>query len=234
MDSLKFFCAGQTKALDYASTQLQRLGCIPQPAPVDFVLTDVPVRGDLTDTLQAIPKHVPVVGGNLQLSDRKTIDLLQDPVYLAHNANITAHCTVKLILQRLPVILTDLPVLVVGWGRIGKCLAALLRQMGARVSVIARKETDRAMITALGYSVGQTDALHTYRVIVNTAPTMVLDKNRLQACRPDCLKIDLASVPGMEDEDVLWARGLPGKEAPESSGILIAQRTLHHMKGVLP
>ena len=233
MDSLKFFCAGQTKALEYAATELRRQGCILQSAPVDFVLTDVPIRGDLTDILQTFPDHVPVVGGNLQLHNRKAIDLLQDPVYLAHNANITAHCAVKLILQHLPVILTDLPVLVVGWGRIGKCLAVLLRQMGARVSVIARKESDQAMAAALGYSMGQADDLNTYRVIVNTAPTMVLDKNRLQTCRPDCLKIDLASAPGMEGEDVLWARGLPGKETPESSGILIAQRTLHHMKGVL-
>lgn len=233
MDSLKFFCAGQTKALEYAAAQLQRQGCILQSAPVNFVLTDVPVRGDLTDILQSVPQNITIIGGNLPVWDRKTVDLLKDPVYLAHNANITAHCALKLILQHLPVILTDLPVLVVGWGRIGKCLAALLRQAGAKVSVMARKETDQAMASALGYALGQAEDLHVYRVILNTVPAMVLDKYRLQPCHPHCLKIDLASVPGMEGEDILWARGLPGKDAPESSGMLIAQRVLHHMKGVL-
>ncbi len=236
MDSLKFSCVGQTKALEYAADELQRQGCILQSAPVDFLLTDVPVRQDLSDILQVLPPHVVVVGGNLQgflYNNRKTIDLLQDPVYVAQNASITAHCAVKLMLNQLPVSLVGLPVLIVGWGRIGKCLADLLRKMGARVSVFARKEADNGMLSALGYSVGNLNDLHCYRIIVNTAPAMVLDRAALSTCRQDCLKIDLASVPGMEGEDIIWARGLPGKEMPESSGLLIAQRTIHYMKGVL-
>ncbi len=236
MDSLKFSCVGQTKALEYAADELQRQGCILQSAPVDFLLTDVPVRQDLSDILQVLPPHVVVVGGNLQgflYNNRKTIDLLQDHVYVAQNAGITAHCAVKLMLNQLPVTLVGLPVLVVGWGRIGKCLADLLQNMGARVSVFARKESDKAMLSALGYAVGDPDDLQGYRVIVNTAPVMVLDHAHMQTCEPNCLKIDLASVPGMEGEDIIWARGLPGKEMPESSGLLIAQRTIHAMKGVL-
>ena len=40
------------------------------------------------------------------------------------------------------------------------------------------------------------------------------------------MKIDLASVKGMEGGDVIWARGLPGKDAPESSGVLIGKTVL--------
>ena len=36
----------------------------------------------------------------------------------------------------------------------------------------------------------------------------------------------LASQQGIEGEDVLIARGLPGKEAPESAGRLIAETVL--------
>lgn len=232
MNHLKFAFAGQTQALEYAAAELQRQGCQLVSEPADFILTDVPVRSDLTEILQAHPDSI-IIGGKLQLPLRKTIDLLEDPIYLAHNANITAHCAVKLLLQQLPVILTDLPILVVGWGRIGKCLAALLRNMGAKVSVLARKDGDNAILSALGYSLGQAQDLSAYRVIFNTAPCMVLNETVMQTCSPDCLKIDLASSPGIAGADVIWARGLPGKDAPESSGRLIAQRVLHRMKGVV-
>ena len=46
--------------------------------------------------------------------------------------------------------LADCKVLVIGWGRIGKCLAALLKGLEADVTVVARKETDRAILHALG------------------------------------------------------------------------------------
>ena len=45
-------------------------------------------------------------------------------------------------------------------------------------------------------------------------------------CRPECLKIELASVSGMEGDDVIIARGLPGIWAPETSGRLIARTVL--------
>lgn len=44
------------------------------------------------------------------------------------------------------------------------------------------------------------------------------------------MKIDLASKPGIGGTDVLWARGLPGKFAPESAGKLIAQTILRLLK----
>ena len=133
-------------------------------------------------------------------------------------------------MKQLPVTLQGCPVLIVGWGRIGKCLAALLRQLGAHVSVYARKESDKAMLLALGYDIADIAPpaydLMRYRVIFNTAPYMVLPAESLKSCRPECLKIDLASVQGMEGDNVIWARGLPNKNTPESSGELIARTIL--------
>ena len=61
-------------------------------------------------------------------------------------------------------------------------------------------------------------------MILNTVPVMVLPN-----CHERCLKIDLASMPGIGGEDVLWARGLPGKDAPEASGELIARTVLKYL-----
>lgn len=231
MNGLNICVAGSTKAMDYAAEALSREGCTVTREPnlqTRCVLLDVPVRQDPSAFLSRLPKDVIVAGGKLPPEDHRQIDLLQDPVYLAENANITAHCAVKLATAQLPAILQGLPVLVLGWGRIGKCLASLLRNMGARVWVYARKEADQAMLQALGYGIGELHDTDRYRVIFNTVPTLILPQidNR-------CLKIELASQPGIAGEDVILARGLPGKEAPESSGKLIAQRLLYLMEGVL-
>jgi hypothetical protein len=45
-------------------------------------------------------------------------------------------------------------------------------------------------------------------------------------CREDCVKIELASKDGMEGDDIIIARGLPGIHLPESSGELIAETFL--------
>jgi len=234
MNELIFYCAGNSRALIYAAAFLMEEGAVFLPCPdhtVTHLLLPIPSfeadgsikgGGDLSDILSRLPKTVTVIGGNLcrpELADYEVMDLLNDPWYLARNASITAHCALELALAKLPVTLEKRPVLVVGWGRIGKCLAKLLHGLGACVTVAARKESRRVMIDALGYKSCAMDAIRTenYRLIINTVPDMVLPKVTGTA-----LKIDLASKPGMGGKDILWARGLPGLLAPESSGELIA------------
>ena len=240
-----FLPAGQTEALRHAVNALGRRGCDLATQPVDVVthlLLPVPSfeadgslkgGGDLRQLLARLSPDVVIFGGNLdrpELKDYRKADFLQDDIYLSENAAITAHCALKLAQQKLPVTLQDCSALVIGWGRIGKCLAALLRQVGANVSVAARKPADRAMLQALGYGTEDTAALNyqlmRYRVIFNTAPTLLLTEAQLQHCRPDCLKIDLASARGLAGDDVIWARGLPNKDAPETSGELIARTAI--------
>ncbi len=242
----RVFCtAGHTDALGYATKELKQKGFsfVEQPdktvthllLPVPSFDPDKKVKGgvSLAPMLELLPRNVTIFGGNLGdlvPPGYKTVDLLQDPLYLAENADITAYCAAKLAAAKLPVTLRGCQILVVGWGRIGKCLAQLLKNMGANVTVAARKEEDRAMLSALGY---ETENIRTlgyslirYRVIFNTVPVMVLPAEAMQYCAPDCLKIDLASVPGIDTPDVIWARGLPNKDAPESSGKLIARSVL--------
>ena len=242
MNDLIFYCAGCSRAQIYAAAFLMEEGAVFLPCPdhtVTHLLLPVPSfepdgsikgGGDLSEILSELPKTVTVIGGNLdrpELAEYDTLDLLADPWFLARNASITAHCTLELALAKLPVTLEKCPVLIVGWGRIGKCLAKLLHAMGACVTVAARKESRRVMIDALGYKSCSMDDIHTenYRLIINTVPAMVLPKAPGTA-----LKMDLASTTGIGGKDVLWARGLPGKLAPESSGMLIAQTITRWIK----
>lgn len=242
MNELIFYCAGSNRALYYAAAFLMEEGAIFLPCPdhtVTHLLLPIPSfeadgsikgGGDLTEILARLPKTVTVIGGNLkrpELAEYETLDLLEDPWYLARNASITAHCALELALAKLPITLEKCPVLIVGWGRIGKCLAKLLHGLGACVTVAARKESRRVMIDALGYQSCAIEDIRTekYRLIINTVPAMVLP-----AAPGTALKMDLASVPGIGGKDVMQARGLPGKLAPESSGTLIAQTITQWIK----
>ena len=235
MDKITIRTAGRSAALGYARQVLENAGISFGEEgrylllPVPSFESDGSIKGG--GTLPELKEDTIILGGMLdrpELSKYTCIDLLKDPLYTAQNAKITAHCALRLAMNILPATLDDQPVLVIGWARIGKCLAQLLKSIGAKVTVAARKESDRVMLKALGYGVKDTTALNTapYRVIFNTVPQMVCAE-----CNGDGLKIDLASKPGLGGEDVIWARGLPGKDAPESSGRLIAQTVLRFIYG---
>lgn len=245
MSKYIFFPINQSPVLRAASEALKSRGYGVVGCPCESVthlLLPVPSfddsgnikgGGDPDTVLSRLPKSVTVVGGNIpngRFPGYKILDLLKDPTYLAANASITAYCALGLAMTELPVVLRGCKTLILGWGRIGRCLAALLWALEADVTIAARKETDRAMAEALGYRAvdpGKLDRdLNEYRLIFNTAPAPVLCREQTAHCREDCLKIDLASKPGIEADHILWARGLPGKNAPESSGKLIARSVI--------
>ena len=239
MDTVTVRTAGSTAALGYARQWLTNIGCRFSEDPA-YLLLPVPSfepdgsikgGGDLSELLAQLDKNVVIMGGGLdrpELKEYTCIDFLKDPMYTAQNANITAHCALRMAMNDLPVTLDNQKALVIGWGRIGKCLAQLLKGIGAQVTVAARKESDRVMLRALDYGAVDTGDLDTtpYRLIFNTVPQMLCPD-----CPGDGVKIDLASKLGLGGDDVIWARGLPGKDAPESSGQLIAQTAYRFIYG---
>lgn len=247
MANVLIYPAGSTGACHYAAGFLhkQRFPLVDHPTPeVTHLLLDVPSfspdgrlrgGGTLENLTDMLPPDITVIGGNLNhpaLKSHAVVDLLQDERYLAANAAITADCALRVAAPLLSTSLVDSPALIIGWGRIGKCLSQMLKALGCDVTVAVRKERDRAMLLSLGYTaVTMGQMVHTlsrYRLIFNTAPENVLSAQQLKSCT--AVKIDLASKRGLEGDDVVWARGLPGIHAPESSGRLIAQTVMHYIK----
>lgn len=243
MSKYIFYPANRSPALLSASEALKKrgYGVVDRPCesvthlllPIPSFEADGSIKGggSLNGILDQLPRQVTIVGGYLQsLAGYKTIDLLKDAAYLADNAYITAHCAVRLAMTHLPVTIRGCKVLIIGWGRIGKCLTRLLRALEADLTVAARKESDRAMAHALGYrAIDPADLsreLDRFRLILNTVPAPILDEEAIGECRENCILMDLASTKGILHPKVLWARGLPGKDAPESAGELIAKTTI--------
>lgn len=247
MESNLIFCAGNTKAIRYASEYLKKLGLPVTDTPgstVGHLLLDIPsfevsgnlrLGGSVENLLAQLTGSITVYGGNLThpaLANLQTVDFLQDEDYLAQNAYITAECALDVALPYMTVTLRRCPVLILGWGRIGKCLGQLLHSIGADVTIAARKPADRAMIRALGFHAEDptalTDCIGHYRLIYNTVPKLILNKETIAGCRKDCVKIELASKDGIEGDDIIIARGLPGVHLPRSSGKLIAETFLRY------
>lgn len=245
MKEMLFYCLGGSPACRWATDFLKQSGVpfVGHISPeITHLLLDVPsfgpdgslrFGGELAEFLRMLPQSITVIGGNLQhpaLEGYRCFDLLRVEAYLAENAAITAHCALQLAAPLLTGTLADSPALVLGWGRIGKCLARLLKGIGCDVTVAARKERHRAMLKALGYGAVDLDApFENYRLIFNTVPDTVIPEYKTCMCQ-NAVKIDLASRKGIAGEDVVWARGLPGIHAPESSGRLISRTVLRLIK----
>lgn len=233
MSKFLFSTYGHSPALLHARNALQSWGydVSANPWEATHLLLPVPsfnedgkVKGGgcLSALLPQLRKDVTIFGGNLDFLQGRKADFLKDEYYLIENAAITARCALRYADIR-----PGAAALVIGWGRIGKHLAALLAQLGAEVTVAVRKEAHFAAVEQHGFrAVYMADLAPTeYAIIFNTAPAPVLDG---AACREDAQLIDLASVKGISGDRVIWARGLPGKDAPEESGILIAKTALRY------
>lgn len=232
-----FYTAGASDALHHAVIRLQQWGYAVSPIPsthITHLLLPVPsfenegiLKGGrpFSDVLKHLPENMVIFGGNLPVLPYRQVDFLQDEHYLSENAAITAQCALKLLEQnRMP---DGKSVLLIGWGRIGKQLLPLLEQAGAKVTAAVRKEDDSAALGRSGVLIGQWQP-QTYDIIINTAPAPMLCEKEAAA---DAFLMDLASVRGIAGENVLWARGLPARYAPEASGTLIAKTALRFALG---
>ena len=226
-------CVQRSEAIRFAARRLAGAGypvtekCAPD---VTHVLLPVPsfTSGDeyLAHLLTKLPDDVILWGGNLHsplVEGYRYVDLLQDPFYLADNAAITAECAIKILEQQFSADLKNKHILVIGWGRIGKCLCPMLSGKGAHVAASARNTSDLAMIHALGFeSIHISDVsadTDRFDIILNTVPVLLFPQINV---KENCILVELASKPGMTGPGIFDGRGLPGKVAPMKSGKLIA------------
>ena len=202
----------------------------------EYLLYPIPTKLEM---LRECTTDQTVIGGNLDFLNESVsrLDLLKDPYYLAANAAITAEAALGIVLKELRCAIGSAAILILGWGRIGKCLTHQLHHLGANVTVYARKDADRAMLRALGYhpctreELGR--GLGRYCCVINTIPAPVLTEGEGLRLRKDAVKLELASGVWLPGEDVILGHGLPGKSKSAAAGALIADTIIYHLGGIL-
>lgn len=170
------------------------------------------------------------------------VDLLRDESFAILNAIPTAEGAIQRAMEEASITIHNSRTLVLGYGRIGKSLSRMLKAIGSRVSVEARKVEDLAWIAENGYKgVHLKDLggiLPDQDIIFNTIPHLILDRDKLKLIDKDCVIIDLSSHPGGVDfiaakELGLRASldlGLPGKVAPRTAAKIIYKVILEELE----
>lgn len=148
------------------------------------------------------------------------------------NALPTAEGAVEVAMNKFEGTIADSRCLITGYGRIGKVLAEMLKNMKAEVTVSARKSSDLAFAQAFGYKMLNTNKLKSVKnfdLVFNTVPDIIFDRELLSATDKNTIIIDLASLPGGVDFEAAHELGieavralsLPGKCAPKTAGEII-------------
>lgn len=172
------------------------------------------------------------------------IDIMKREELAVLNTISTAEGTIEIAISNTNKIIHGSKVLILGFGRIGKVLARKMAGLSAKVTCAARKDEDLAWIRAYGHNETNINTLGEnlgeFDIIINTVPHLILNKERLQYVREDCLLIDLASNPGGIDKKetkernlkLVWALALPGKVAPVTTAEFIKDTIYNILKEV--
>ena len=168
-------------------------------------------------------------------SNLEIVDIMKCEELVILNTIATAEGTIQVLMKNTDTILQGLSVLILGFGKVAKTLAYKLYNMQMDVTCAVRKSTDLAWISAYGYNGKNIHELSSYigdyDIIINTIPAIVVGKKEVEKINNEALVVDLASYPGGIDIDEIkkkdikyvWALGLPGKVAPETSAKYIRQ-----------
>lgn len=203
------------------------------------------VRSLLTEVTEEIAKHLESdsilfsrgVSDNVKhILEEKNIthyNLLNEETFIVKNAYLTAEGALGHIIFNTETSLKQLSVLILGYGRIGKSLAKILKDNYAYVAVATRNETELSMASIVADEVytlsSYIEKLNDFSVIINTIPKKILEGETLKLINKDCFILDLASKPGGVDFEeaeklhlkYLHALGVPGKVAPKTAGLYI-------------
>ena len=157
------------------------------------------------------------------------IDIMKREELAVLNTISTAEGAIEIAISNTNKIIHGSKVLILGFGRIGKVLARKMAGLSAKVTCAARKDEDLAWIRAYGHNEANINTLGEnlgeFDIIINTVPHLILNKERLQYVREDCLLIDLASNPGGIDKKetktrnlkLIWALALPRKSSTSNN-----------------
>ena len=156
------------------------------------------------------------------------------PSFLQENGMVTAEGAIQVAMKHRLRTIRGSDVLVIGYGGIGRPLAALLKGLGCcRVEVAVRREEQLWVLRGEGYypflSKDIEDRAENYDLIFNTAPELLLTRPVLEQLRPGVLVVDLASKPGGVDWQAakelelkaVHALALPGQLTPVSGAVAI-------------
>ena len=168
----------------------------------------------------------------------KCIDVLANEKIKFYNSVSTAEGTIAEAVMGNGMMLYKSKILIAGYGMCGRILAEKLKNLGADVTICARRNEVRIQASECGFKVLGFDRLcnkiSEFEYIFNTVPAIVFDDDIVKKVKKTALFIDIASMPGgIEKESVRrneinyrHCQGLPGKYSPAVMARLYVENIL--------
>ncbi len=214
------------------------------------IFSITPIKESIDDILSFISPEKPVFAGmpargiksKAEKRNIKLYDYFEREDVTVMNTIPTVQGILKAVIDNIEYTIHSCNCVIFGYGRVAKVAANVFYSLGANVTVCARKSGDLAFAKTLGMKGALISDFHKiankFNIIINTVPSLVIDKNVLQRVKPDCLIIDVASSPFGVDFAAAYELGinamqcpsLPGKVAPKTAGKIIADGILSIIK----
>ena len=159
-------------------------------------------------------------------ANAKQLDYFENEAYVLKNAFITSQGALKVLLDTTDDFVVGKKVLVTGFGKIGKSISVILKNLGMKVFVAVRSDKARVEALSMGFDVLSfnqlSGAIFYFDFIFNTVPERVFENRDIKHMRDDAFYFELASKPfGADktyfdeyDKNYISANGLPGKYYP--------------------
>ena len=144
-------------------------------------------------------------------------DAARDLRFIEENARLTAEGTLARLMSGGRVSVTEMKVGVIGLGRIGGRLVRMLSMLGTKVTAFSSKTDENICAEVIPYREMQTFNYKNLDVLINTAPTPLIDGSFSDRLR-DVLIIELASGNNIE-KSIPFERyaAVPSAMYPESA-----------------
>jgi len=150
-----------------------------------------------------------------------------------YNSVPTAEGVIYHIIKNTDITIHQSKILIIGSGRCGQTIARDLKALGAHVTVTYRKKDAEARLFELGLHPLHSDFLigdlHHYDIIVNTVPTMILDRPALEELNKDCYVIDISSKPGGVDFEAAKELGINAELAGSLPSIVAPKTAAYYL-----
>ena len=160
------------------------------------------------------------------------------------NNYITSEGIIEKLVRLSPKAIYNSRILIVGYGKLGQVLGKVLNALQSQLTIAARDPKDRTRIKIDGHIAVNYDELNAVNIpfdfVITTVPYPVIHEQLLQRfAESNTLVLDVSSYPYSFDLELAERLNvnayrlpqLPGKIAPETSGILLAEAILSLMEG---
>ncbi len=228
-------------------SEIEKTDAVILPLPISKdgknIISSEPIKETLDDIIFKTGKNCIVFGGLIDRSTESKLvkkgiryfDYYKREDVTIKNTVPTVQGILKAIIDNVDYTIHSSKCAVFGYGRVGKITADILSSIGADITVCARKKSDLTtaeMKKLNGCLIEEFYIISkNYDIIINTIPSVVIDRKILENLKSDCLIIDVASSPFGTDfacANELGIRAIqcpsiPGKVAPKTAGIIIAQ-----------